>query len=438
MASVLLNDNIAQHLSDFFAHALSTTDHDAIRSYPVPTETSGRPCDAGRLGAYTLRPCDGRRAERRAESHAEWRKIVGHTRASLLPLSTLRSTSVAWRRSYSQAWTGSHLHVVHALAAYGRARWLDETLPKCSLSVLGELFKSTARGDRFDRDSLLSGLIKGTVLHVAVLSCDVATVEVVARCALLVPPARNHPVRSLGRPWRYDAASSLDLLDDHVNTPLILAACKGRVGVVRVLLEVRASTDGFAGRRAVTMVGTRCSDCVNVITPLEVACFRRDEEVAKLLIDRNADVRPIGSVSCTSPLSALLTWASRGSPELTLSPKDIRLANCLIAARAEVNGRGYHNSETLFKSTLFQAVSNGQNNIIPLLLESKADVNQSDGCDTPLHMACGTPCGWNYWAVPLLLEYRADPELRDFDGNKPTLAEYYEEMEAERRWTPTR
>jgi hypothetical protein len=121
-----------------------------------------------------------------------------------------------------------------------------------------------------------------------------------------------------------------------------------------------------------------------------------------------------------------------------LSPKDIRLANCLIAARAEVNGRGYHNSETLFKSTLFQAVSNGQNNIIPLLLESKADVNQSDGCDTPLHMACGTPCGWNYWAVPLLLEYRADPELRDFDGNKPTLAEYYEEMEAERRWTPTR
>ena len=91
----------------------------------------------------------------------------------------------------------------------------------------------------------------------AVLSGDVATVEVIARCALLVPPARNHSMEFMGRPWQYDAASSLDLLDDHVNTPLILAACKGRIGVVRVLLEVRASTDGFAGRRAVTMAGTR-------------------------------------------------------------------------------------------------------------------------------------------------------------------------------------
>lgn len=286
-------------------------------------------------------------------------------------------------------------------------------------------FQNTNHGDRFSH----SELVKGTALHLAVLSGDNATVEVVARNALRISTAQGHWIEGLTRPWKYDALSSLDLLDERVDTPLVLASCAQDESIVKTLLEMHASVDGFAGKRAIDVIGTTCSDWVNLTTPLEIACIHRHASIARLLMSRRADVRPRGSYRCTSPLIGFLGGCF-GEAVRPLSVTDLELARQLIAARANVNVTGRDG-----KNALFYAVIDKQNDMIPLLLEAGAEVNAMNAWgDTALRIACSNPItGWNAIAVPLLLQYRADPDICNYDGKRVALAQFYQ---LQRKHTP--
>lgn len=66
------------------------------------------------------------------------------------------------------------------------------------------------------------------------------------------------------------------------------------------------------------------------------------------------------------------------------------------------------------------AVSSGQNDILKLLIEYKADLNRpNDGGDTPLHLAA---CSNNVEAVKILIAAGVDPDQRNpKNGNKTAL-----------------
>lgn len=434
--AMLVHLSVARGVSDCIIWVGTDTHLDASRQYALRTTCDGTPLD----DVASVPPSDtdsadsiseDEFAERRGlhrqvrrkmkygapETRKAMREVIRYTKASLASLSTLRCLSRSAKQSYSQPFTPAQVHNIYVLARFGMATWLCDTLPHCSAEVVDKIF---ANADGEDRHGTRP-LVKGTALHLAVISGDDATVEVVARSALRKSPARGHWIKSAGDYWRYDAASSLDLLDERADTPLVLATCAEAVGSVSTLLELRASIDGFAGQRAVDAIGSTCSDWVNLTTPLEIACVQRSSAIAKLLITQKADVRPRGSSRCTSPLLGFLGGCYGNAQSIW--PADLELARGLIAARADVNFRGRDG-----KSALFYAVMDKQNAVIPLLLQARAEVNAASGWgDTPLHIACSPPMlGQNAFAVPLLLEYRADPAMRNCDGRRASLARFYQ------------
>ena len=173
--------------------------------------------------------------------------------------------------------------------------------------------------------------------------------------------------------------------NDGKNTYNLYTACfNGYVEVAKLLIEKGAD------------VNTTIS---NGFTPLYVACLNGDAELVKLLIEKGADVNPTKSDGLTPLYGACL----KGHAELV---------KLLIEKGADVNvttSNGF--------TPLYVACLNGDAELVKLLIEKGADVNptKSDGL-TPLYGAC---LEGHAELVKLLIEKRAEVNAAISNGLTP-------------------
>ncbi|XP_078373135.1 uncharacterized protein LOC144656768 [Oculina patagonica] len=184
----------------------------------------------------------------------------------------------------------------------------------------------------------------------------------------------------------HDRKISPDLRDpDSKQTALHLAAAKGRVGCVRLLIDAGAKQnvqekDG--------------------LTPLHLAVYHGHVKCVKLLIDHGADV------NCTSRFGStpLHQAAFFGHCDC---------AAVLLAAGALVNVE-----EAWGQTPLFLAAQRAHSDVVKLLLEYGACVNQTDKAHykTGLHVACEAQ---SVACVQYLLDAGADPNVQAEEGRTP-------------------
>jgi ankyrin repeat protein len=263
-------------------------------------------------------------------------------------------------------------------------------------------------------------------------------------------------------------ANSPDLINARGNnglTPLVEAASKGQLAVVRFLLDNHADVNGTtgagphyeqtalhqaasAGHKSIVELLLARGARVNATdaagrTPLHMAAERGFQAVAQVLIDKGADANA-ASTGGASPLHFAV---------IGLHPGMIQL---LLTNKADINAR-----DTSGWTPLVSAVNRGNPELVELLLASGADVNietesggsalteiiqrksdlitrilleaganpnvvgvnaaraqlakQSFGT-APLHAAAMQR---NVQLMELLLKYKADPNLADESGRAP-------------------
>ncbi|KAJ7166318.1 ankyrin repeat-containing domain protein [Mycena crocata] len=222
--------------------------------------------------------------------------------------------------------------------------------------------------------------------------------------------------------WHFlEAGASPDGLEAHDGNPLYVAAYRGHIEIVRLLLDQGADINGkgYYG------------------TALQAAAGEGHEAVAKLLTQRGAEITPdaeTASTSCPSPLQA----ASNGGY--------VRIVQMLLDAGADVNARGgdYGNAlqvasfegnvplvDMLIKqgadmnasggdyhSALKAASYSGNVNVVRLLIEKGADVNMEGGrYFTALHAATD---GNHIDVLRLLIEHGARLNTKGVDKSAQT------------------
>ena len=173
--------------------------------------------------------------------------------------------------------------------------------------------------------------------------------------------------------------------NDH-ETPLHLAAMRGRKDIVGLLLANEAAVDArnFSGR-----------------TPLHLAAARGHTDVAELLLANNANVNARWDFGEGTPLHAAVANGHKDTAEL------------LLANGADVNANS-NGGET----PLHTAAEKGQKDLAELLLASGGDVNARGGwrSETPLHTAADKG---HKDLVELLVVNRASVNARSRTGRTP-------------------
>jgi len=134
-------------------------------------------------------------------------------------------------------------------------------------------------------------------------------------------------------------------------TPLMWAASFGHVEIAKLLIDkganvnaISASSDKSGGQE----------------TPLMIAALRGNTEIAKLLIEKGADVQAKNSEGWTP-----FIWAA--------SFNQVETAKLLLEKGAEIDGKS---SDGI--TPLWRAASFGHNEIIKFLIANGADVNAKD------------------------------------------------------------
>ncbi len=164
-------------------------------------------------------------------------------------------------------------------------------------------------------------------------------------------------------------------------------------------------------------------------TPLLVAAYRGQLELVELLLEHGAvigiheaatlgNTGRIGEIVATDP-HAVDAISSDGWTPLHLAAHFDRreAAELLIEQGAHVNATSSPTSLAPGNTPLHAAVASGHYEMAVLLLEYGADVTarQADGM-TPLHVAAASP---NTGLVRLLLDHKADPDSADNAGMRP-------------------
>jgi ankyrin repeat protein len=152
-----------------------------------------------------------------------------------------------------------------------------------------------------------------------------------------------------------DSPELVSSKDQHSDTPLHLAAWRGQRDVAKLLLASKADVNAR----------NDFSD-----TPLHLAAWKGQTDVVKLLLGSKADVNARNDIGQT-PLHYAAKHGCRNVVKLLLT----RGAD----ANAKANNGG---------TPLHYAAANGYKDVAELLLASKADVNaKSSGGETPLRLA---------------------------------------------------
>ncbi len=187
------------------------------------------------------------------------------------------------------------------------------------------------------------------------------------------------------------AGARVDAANDFGVTPLLLASSNGRPGMIALLLEAGADPNLAAAIGEVPLMTAARAGSLEAVDALldrgaEVnykapghgqsalmwAISERHSSVAKLLVERGADIRARSTAGYTP-----LLFAARVG--------DLESAKTLVAAGADVNDKTP--DET---SALLVAVLRGHTELAIQLLERGADPNASAPGYTALHWASGS------------------------------------------------
>ena len=306
------------------------------------------------------------------------------------------------------------------------------------------------------------GGLYGTSLHASVLGghieiCQLLTAhgaDLNSRCAdnwtpLHIASYEGH--LEIGR-WLLDYGADVNSQEKYGRTPLHLAASSGRLQACRVLLERHAEVDP--------------QNTDDESTPFLMALERGDPDVARLLLDHNADVR-VRNKKRNTPLHFaahygypdvcrillernaevdpqnndgdtpfLRFWKNGRNPDILQlflnHNADVRvcegngytplhfaarnglleLAQTLLNRNVEVNSQNSHKS-----TPLLLASELGHPDVVQLLLDHNADLYlcDSDG-DTPLHCAA---VGGRLEVTLLLLKLNVEVNSRNVEGSTP-------------------
>ncbi|MEM8914889.1 MAG: ankyrin repeat domain-containing protein [Pseudomonadota bacterium] len=197
------------------------------------------------------------------------------------------------------------------------------------------------------------------------------------------------------------SGANIDAQDpENGKTPLILAAERGHVRTVALLIENGAGIDTTSAEQW---------------TPLVYAAARGQPDVARLLIGAGADIEVREPSGGYTPLmiAALLGQTSLISP--------------LVEAGADVNARSDQGGAG---ALAVAAASSGERNLVTMaeLLVAGSNLNaQDDDGATPL---MGAVRASNADAVNLLLSSGADATIADFNGETALDIAQQEGMEA--------
>lgn len=226
--------------------------------------------------------------------------------------------------------------------------------------------------------------------------------------------------------------ADVDDVDDSSKSPLNIAAHRGNMKMVKVLVE--------EGRASVNRISLGW-------TPLYSAGMGKGLEVTKYLISKGADVN-LGTekygagkstngkwslYGCT-PLHLASAWGmSKIAIELIDSGADLELADSFgkTALLAAVNGGHEGMVKLLLKcgadinvvnhqgeTVVYLAISRDNGAMISTLINAGADINRTPKTngDTPIHKAAKEGA---VNAVKVLLDAGANTEITDFHGNRP-------------------
>ena len=215
--------------------------------------------------------------------------------------------------------------------------------------------------------------------------------------------------------WLIDNGANVNKPDEYDDTPLIIACESGNKQVVEILLEADADVNNAltdsnpllivckSGRSDIVKILLEAGADANVVrngnTPLSIACLYNRTDVVRLLLDYGADVNEtIYKGEDISILEYACSYSNKETVELLLK-HDTNI------------------SDDKLSSLLVVACKEGNLDVVKVLLDQGAKVNQTDNRGRlPLLMACKEN---NLNVVRLLLERGANANIADSRGNSP-------------------